>query len=635
MTSMTLEEKYGGLRGFEHLSRLYRGLTIVTSLFLIYGIVFRNIPAMIFNSMVLMLFLVLCFAKYPLSEGRPSDKRFIALDGLFVVLSVVTMVYIVVNHETIVSTTGYITTEQVVLGTTAIALTLEATRRSIGWVLAVLILAFIGYVFLGQYFPRPVNHPGFGLDRFVSSVYLTTSGLFGLPLRVMIYYVFLFILFGTLLERIGGDDFFLDFSRSLLGNRQGGIGNVAVVSSGLMGMLSGSAVANTATTGSLTIPLMEQNGYSKKIAGAIEAAASTGGQFLPPVMGTAAFLMIEFTGIPYLTIIQGAVLPALLYFFSIFVAVWSFSYYHDVSVLDQSDLPSMRTVLRHSYFFLPVPVVVLLLWQGYSIMFTGMGAVLTTAALAVVALDIPSIPSAILDALAECPDRIVDIFVAAAGIGIALKTITLTGLGLVLPQAIIQFAFGSFLLALLLTLLVSIVFGMGMPTSMIYILLATTIAPALVQLGGNVLTAHLFIFYGGMLSMVTPPVCFAAYAAASISGADAMETGIAAWKLSIAALALPFFWMFSPSLVTWSASTPVSFGVALVTVFLLTIGITGLIQDKKIAVPFRVVFVLLAVGLIVPRLWVRLPLIAIAVPLLVVVLNGKLGFGTVGVDRGA
>lgn len=262
-------------------------------------------------------------------------------------------------------------------------------------------------------------------------------------------------------------------------------------------------------------------------------------------------------------------------------------------------------------------------------MFTGMGAVLTTVVISVIALDLPEIPSAVVDALAECPDRVTDIFVAAAAIGIALKAVSLTGLGLVLPRAIIQFAFGSILIALLLTLLVSIVFGMGMPTSMIYILLATTVAPALVELGGNVLAAHLFIFYGGMLSMVTPPVCFAAYAAASISGADALETGFAAWKLSIAALILPFFWMFNPSLVQWSSSTPITFIIAAVSVLLLTVGATGLIQDRQINPVFRAVFVVLAIGLVAPVNWLRFAVLLAAMIVLYVVLNESLDVGSV------
>lgn len=429
-------------------------------------------------------------------------------------------------------------------------------RAYLGRFMVGLGLVALAYALWGNLIPGDYGHAGYALDRMASNLLLRTEGLYGLPMGVAAEYIFLFSLLGAVLLRTGLGQVFVDIAQALTGRIQGGAGLTAVVSSTLFSSINGSAVAGVVTTGTFTIPLMKRSGYRPKVAGAIEAAASSAGQIMPPVMGAAAFLMAEITQTPYAEIAAAALIPALLYVFALLVSVRLEAGKYRLRPLDEADIPAISEVLlRRGYMLTPLVVLVGALIVGY-----------TPSKAAVMAIGVALVLSLfrregrlglrqVLLIMVESMVSVTPVVAAVAVAGILIGVLTLTGLALKLSSMILVAGGDSLFLVLVLTMLTSFVLGMGMPTSAAYLLLAILIAPALVKFGLPVIAAHMFIFYYGLLSAITPPVALAAYAGASIAGAEPTETAVEAMRMGFVKVVAPFLFVYSPALLlegTWS-----------------------------------------------------------------------------------
>ncbi len=437
------------------------------------------------------------------------------------------------------------------VGLVGLLLILEATRRAIGFTLPILALAFVLYAHLGTWMPDFLfPHRGYGWERIVSQTYLHSQGVFGIALRVMFTYVFLFVLFGALLERTKATDFIIEFSTRLFRSSRGAPAKVAVLSSGMMGSLSGSAVANTATTGTFTIPLMRAAGFSPTVAAGIEAAASSGGALVPPIMGAGAYMMLEIVDPPvtYLQIIQAALIPALLYYAVLLLIVHLQSASNGesdpASHDDEPKAPASAGVVFLSAF----ASLIGLLIAGYTpFRAVSVGLVVIVIVGAIdrrTRLD----PTDLLEACRRTATAGIPLIAAAACVGIIIGVVTLTGIGSRLPGVLLSLARESLILALILLMVSTIILGMGLPSAVCYLLMATLVGPVLGELGVVPLAAHLFIFYFGMMSMVTPPVALAAYTASAIAGSGIMASAVAAFRYALVGFALPYCFVLRPDL---------------------------------------------------------------------------------------
>ena len=472
-----------------------------------------------------------------------------------------------------------------VVGIIAILLVLEITRRTVGPELPIVAIVFLAYARFGPYLPSPLNHRGFSISRIVEHTFLTTEGIFGTPLMVSSTFVFLFILYGAFLEKTGVGQLFIDLAFAATGHMRGGPAKTAVLASGLMGSISGSSVANTVTTGAFTIPAMKKVGYSPEFAGAVEAAASTGGQIMPPVMGAAAFIMSEMTGIPYFQIVTAAAIPAILYYLAVGTMVHFEALKTGLVGLPKEQLPKARDTMKRGWHLM-IPLIAILYFLTVA-QWTPFKAAYWSIIIAVVVAMLKKETRIgikdILGALESGARSAVGVASACACAGIVVGVVTLTGLGLKFASLIIDVAGGNLLATLFLTMVASLILGMGLPTTAKYIVLATMAAPALVQLGVPLIAAHLFILYFGVVADITPPVALAAYAGAGIAGGNAMKTGFLALKLALAGFLIPYIFALSPGLllvdVTWFEALH-TFITALVGIISLAAGVQGWLLTK-------------------------------------------------------
>ncbi|MFN3670869.1 MAG: TRAP transporter permease [Bosea sp. (in: a-proteobacteria)] len=447
-----------------------------------------------------------------------------------------------------------------------IALVLEATRRCIGMTLVTLVLVFLAYAVFGSKLTGAFAHRGFSTQEMVDHLVFSTNGLFGPALEVAAFLVFVFVIFGALLDRFGGADFFYDMANSLVGRQVGGASKVAVVSSGLYGSISGSPTADVVTTGSFSIPLMIRTGTSRTHAGAIEAAASTGGALLPPVMGSAAFLMTDFTGIPYASIVLAALIPALLYYLSVFLAVHFKAHRDGLPPMSVGETPSVLSVLRRDWIYL-LPIG-LLVWGVLSLNRPSFAGAIACAALLPVAILRERSPARLMKALffglSDGMKGMIGVGVACAIAGLVVGTLSMTDLTGKISSGLFTLAGGSPLLTIITAAFVIIVLGMGMPTPAVYALSAVLAAPALIALGIAVLPAHLFIVYIASMSAITPPVAVAAFAAASIAQANPVKIALVACRVAMVAFVLPFVFIYHPALLMNGSPAMIALTVALV-----------------------------------------------------------------------
>jgi len=542
-------------------------------------------------------------------RGRRHGARGPALlDWLFALVILVICFGAAIDYEELVAI-GYLGDGaqywvNLIASGVAVLLLVEGVRRFAGWPMMLLVLAFILYGLFPDSLPPPLRGQRMNADFLTAYIFLDPSGILGTALGVVVTTVIAYVLLGSALFRFGGGQLFLDLSLASMGRYRGGSAKAAVVASSLFGTVSGSAVANVMTTGIVTIPLMKASGFARTRAGAVEAVASTGGQLLPPVMGAAAFIMAEFLNLPYAEVALAALLPALLFYFAVFVQIHLYAARAGLRPLTRDERPKMGVTLRRFWMFLiPIALLIYLLfvarWQPELAAFAA--TIATVAAGGV--YDWRNLrPSVLLDVLVSTGRSLIEIVVVTAVAGVIIGVLAITGLSFSLGMAIVDLSGGSTMLLLVLTGLAAIVFGMGMPTTAVYIVMATLIAPALVQGGIVPIAAHLYLLYFGVLSMITPPVCLASFAAASLARAPFMATGWQSVKLGAVALLVPFLFVASPALLLQGDSL-LETGLALATgiagCILLGAGIEGYLRGP-LSAGLRVLSALAGVALLLP-----------------------------------
>lgn len=564
--SNTME--YGGICG-----KIVAAICICFSLFQIYTGIFGTLDAMIQRCVHLSFGICLVFLLCPTKKSWVKGGRFHPIDLVLTVLAVIPPLYILVNYQQLILRAGTVTPTDAVVGLLGIVMVLEAARRIVGLPIVIVVLCFLAYGFLGPYMPGPLAHRGLTINQMVGHLFFTTEGVFGIPLGVSSTFIFLFILFGAYLEKTGLGKFFIDIANALAGWASGGPAKVAVISSALQGTISGSSVANVVGSGSFTIPMMKKLGYHKNFAGAVEAAASTGGQLMPPIMGAAAFLMAEFVGIPYMEVVKAAIVPAILYFLGVFLGVHFEAKKNHLEGTPRSQLEPWGKIMKEEgHLAIPLIAIIALLASGYTPMKAALAGIFISIATAMLRASTRMSFYDIVDGLVKGARGALGVIIACASAGMIIGIVTKTGVGLKLASALVTVAAGNFMLLLICTMLTSLILGMGVPTTANYVITSTIAAPALIQLGVPILAAHMFVFYFGIIADITPPVALAAYAGSAISGGDPLKTGVNASKLGIAAFIIPYVFVLSPQLLGIGAT----FGSVLFTTCTAIIGMTGI-----------------------------------------------------------
>ncbi|MDR2523467.1 MAG: TRAP transporter permease [Synergistaceae bacterium] len=536
------------------------------------------------------LVLVIVFLLYPIKSGMPKNVKIPIYDFALAVLAAVPLIYLVHQLDTIaMERSGLPSDTDLIMGFLLVVALLEATRRISNPVLPGLAVAALFYCYFGRSMPV-LSHRGFTITRIINHMYLGTEGIFGVPLEVSSTFVFMFILFGSVLEKTGMGRFIIDLSMALAGWSTGGPAKVAVVASGLMGTISGSSVANVCTTGMFTIPLMKSVGYKPYFAGAVEAVASTGGQIMPPVMGAGAFIMAQFLGVGYLEVAVAAIVPALLYYFAVIVQVHFEAKRLSLVGLPREQLPKAGVLLREKGFLLiPLAAIVYLLVAGFTPLMAAFAGIIVSVTLSWInffirrnniARETLLTPKRLAEAFEAGARGALSVACACACVGIVVGTGTLTGLALRVAGAIVDLAGGHLLLTLFFTMCASILLGTGLPTTANFIVTSTMAAPALTREPLNVpaIAAYMFVFYFGIAADLTPPVALAAYAGAGIAGDDPMKTGAVAFKLALAGFLVPYIYVYNPILLFVGAE-PIQMiqavATALIGVFLLAMCTIG------------------------------------------------------------
>lgn len=495
------------------------------------------------------LILILGFMLYPPTK-KASRKKIPWFDWIFIALSVAMPIYVFMRYNTFISTGFQGELIDVIMGTILIVLVMECSRRISGPALAILSAIFLIYGIYGRYFPGVFMHRGYTWHRIVT--YLTTDiyGIYGTSIKVSATYIVLFIIFGEVMNKCGMGQFFNDVANALAGHTKGGPAKVAVLASGFLGSINGSAVANVVTTGTFTIPLMKKTGYTKEFAGAVEATASVGGQLLPPVMGAAAFVMAETLGVKYGAIIKAAVIPALIYYLGIIIQIQMRATRRNMIGLPKDMMPKIGQVMKErGHLLIPIAFLLyMLIWSGKTVLFSAFWTIILTIIVAQLRPISRMSLKDIFDAFAAGAKSTVSVAVACACVGIIVGVSGQTGFALNVAHTIINIGQQSLFLTLLFTMVTCMILGMGLPSIPSYLITATIAAPALVELGQPDIAAHMFCFYFAMFANLTPPVALAAFAAAGLSGGNPMKTGWQAVKLALAGFIVPYMFIYSPQL---------------------------------------------------------------------------------------
>ena len=544
------------------------------SLYQLYTAGIAALTALVQRSIHLGAILTLTFLLKPPFKRARKDKLTVwyAIDWALVAASVICVVYICVNLTAIFDRQGDWLFSDLVISIIGTLLVLEACRRVIGLIMTGICVMIILYAMYGPYMPDLIIHKGYSIERIATTLWLTTEGIFGLPIGVAATFVFVFILFGAFLEVTGGGNFFVDLAYALTGRFSGGPAKTSVVASGFMGSVSGSAVGNVVATGSFTIPMMKRVGYRPHVAGAIEAAASTGGQLMPPIMGAGAFLMAEFTNTSYLTIIKVALVPAVMYYLTVLIFVHYEAQKYGLMGQPRENLPRALFVLKKGlHFIVPVGILIYVLVVNYSPMMAGFVAVMSTLAASLMANTVRwastgTSPYAgekqrltlfgfaagefrqVITALDKGARNAVMVSVACAAAGIIVGMVTLTGMGLKFSSLVLDLSFGIKALAILLIGAASLVLGMGLPVTASYIVLATLAGPTLLEMGVPLVVSHMIVFWYSQDANVTPPVSLASFAGAGIAGANPMRTAFTSWKLAKGLYIIPVIMAYRPLL---------------------------------------------------------------------------------------
>ncbi|MBP5283252.1 MAG: TRAP transporter permease [Treponema sp.] len=573
-------------------------ITVLVSIgfciFQLYATLSGHIPAQIVRASHLAFVQFLAFLLFPAKKSMPKNTLPL-YDVILAFIGAGCWCYYIINFESIVRRAGAYTPLDIFVGVIGIIILFESCRRIVGLPIMIIAGAFILYAFIGKYLPGFLNHRGYKLTRVVSHLYYTTEGIMGTPIGACSTFIFLFILFGAFLEKTGIGQFFIDSCNSIAGGASGGPAKVAVLSSALLGTVSGSSVSNTVGSGSFTIPMMKRLGYRGEFAGGVEAAASTGGQLMPPIMGAAAFLMAESVGVPYITVVKAAIIPALLYFAGIFITVHLEAHKQGLKGLPKEEIPKFLPLfLSRGYMILPLAVIIYFLCSGKTATYSALMGILSiiVISIAVSFVDVAKgkRPRFNLDDLVEvlcaAARGIISVAIACGLAGIIIGIVTLTGLGLKLGAGLVALAHGKLFVTLLLTMVSSIILGMGAPTTANYLITSTITATAIVRCiygAGSptpeqLLPAHMFAFYFGIIADVTPPVALAAIAGAAIAKAKPMRTAVNATKLAIGAFIVPYMFIYNPEMLMIGANAVSIITItitALLGMFALSAGLEG------------------------------------------------------------
>lgn len=537
-------------------------ISVIFVVFQLYATLSGTIPAQILRATHLAFVQLLAFLLFPPTKHSRRDTL-PWYDVVLGVLGASCWLYIVINFDSLVRRSGNNTVLDVIIGIIGILILFESCRRIVGLPIMIIAAVFIVFAFTGKYLPGFLHHRGYSLQRIVCHLFYNTEGIMGTPIGACSTFIFLFILFGALLEKTGIGHFFIDVCNAIAGGASGGPAKVAVLSSALLGTVSGSSVSNTVGSGSFTIPMMKKLGYKGEFAGAVEAAASTGGQLMPPIMGAAAFLMAESLGLPYITIVKAAIIPAILYFTGIFITVHLEAKKLGLKGLPKDQLPPfLPLILRKGYMILPLVVIIFFLCSGKTAVFAALMGIVSCVlvGLGVSISDLahgrkPSFGGKdIVEVMCTAARNIISVAIACGMAGIIIGIVTLTGLGLRLGNGLVSLAHGQLFLTLVFTMLASIILGMGAPTTANYLITSTITAGAIIALGIQPLAAHMFAFYFGIIADVTPPVALAAIAGAAIAKAKPMKTAVNATKLAIGAFIIPYMFVYNSKMLMIDAS---------------------------------------------------------------------------------
>ncbi|HHW55947.1 MAG TPA: TRAP transporter permease [Firmicutes bacterium] len=549
-------------------------VAVVWSLAQLYTAAFGVFPPTLQRAPHVGVALLLIFLLYPMRRGTRSNT-IPWYDYIMAALSAVVAIYHVIYYRDLIMRAGAFTRMDMIISIIAILLVLEATRRLAGPVVVVLATFFLLYGYFGPYFPGFLSHRGFSILRITTHSWISAEGILGVPIKVSSTFIFLFMIFAAFLKSTGIGDWLTELAVGLTGYATGGPAKAAVIASAAQGTVSGSSVANTVGTGSVTIPLMKSIGYRPEFAGAVEAAASTGGQLMPPIMGAAAFIMTEFTNIPYYQIALAAAIPAVLYFTGIFITVHFEAKRTGLEGLPRHQLPNWRKLLKEKWFLAtPIVGIVYFLVAGYTPMKAAFYGILLCILASMILKETRMSLWDIIKTLETGARSALPVVAACASAGIIVGIVTLTGLGVKLAGGIVKLAGGNIYLTMVFTMLTSLVLGMGVPTTANYIIQATVSAPALISLGVPPIAAHLFVFYFGIVADITPPVALAAFAGSGIAGSNPIRTGFEAFKLGFAAYLVPYIFVLSPVLVLVDV-TPLGIIRALLTAIIGMLGIGG------------------------------------------------------------
>ncbi len=566
------ESRYRRLNGLQ--GKFITLLLVCMSLFHLYTAGVATMPITIQRAVHLTFAITAVFILFPATRkgsktSTPIYDWILAAAGAFVIG------YIIFFFNDIARRGAEPLNYEIYLGVAAIVLVLEAGRRVVGNVLPCLSLIFLGYCYFGNYAPGMFQIRGYSLSRIIQHMYLTPEGIFGLALGVSATFVIVFIIFGAFLSQSGGARFFNELALAVAGGKPGGPAKVAVVASGLLGTINGSSVANVATTGTFTIPLMKKVGYPPYYAGAVEACASTGGQLMPPIMGAGAFIMSEFLGISYLSIAAAAIIPAIIYYTAIFTNVHIRAKKQKLEGLPKDQLPVLANVMKtDGHLLIPVLVIIVTLLMKYTPLRAGFIGVVSVILVSSLKKNTRMGIADIIKALEEGARGALGVALACSLVGFIVGTSSLTSLGLTISNNIIDISGGNLVLTLILAMVACLVLGMGLPTTANYIVCSTIIAPALIGMNVLPLAAHLFVFYFGIMADLTPPVCLAAFTGAGIAGASPAKTGMTATRIALASYLLPYMFVYNPMLLLQKV-VPFELAVLVISSFLGVIVLAG------------------------------------------------------------
>ncbi len=560
------------------------------------------------NAIHLGTLMAIIFLFYPAFAGSPRERPSMP-DWVLATASLGCMVWLLLTYDRLLQTNLQATFADLAVAVVTMALLVEASRRAVGLPLTVLSLLFLAYTRLGPYFPGLFAHRGFNWERIIIRMALTDQGIYGVTLMVSSSYVFMFILFGAFLAASRTSEFFNDFSLALAGRYRGGPAKVAVVASALMGSISGSAQANVATTGAFTIPLMKRVGYMPHFAGAVEAAASTGGILMPPIMGASAFIMSTFLGIPYVKIMIAGFTPALLYYLAIMFMVDLRAKKRGLKGMEPRDIPSLKaTMLDKGHMTIPLAVIIYLLVAGYTPLYSAFLGLFAIVLVSSLKRSTRMGIREVIEALDGGTQSAAPVGISCAIVGFIVGAVGMTGLGQVIAMNVIMFAGGKLWAALILCMIAAIILGMGLPATPCYIITATIAAPALQRMGVHPLAAHFFAFYYGTMSAVIPPVALTSYTAAGLAGARPFKVAMAALGLALSGLLLPYLFVYNPDLLFIDFVLPkylFDVATAIIGVFSLSCGIIGMLRRDM---PFweRALFVLAGILMVNPLRMLRI-----------------------------